>query len=278
MFDTLKFFGSSKNLICPDEKGKYLLTNPENSWQKCADRVALTIHTGFKTFKGMNKFGFVSLGQMAKNAIGHLSIFQLVMDGFILASNVFGLWDSVKYGLPKANKKIKEASEKIDEWEQRPYAIELLKAGDKLELQTFQEHYEAKATELHKQLNKAEGKQKAAIQAKLEKIDSRIAKIAANDFAGLAVDLEKANIPLKQKKWEVCQYNAKQEHTKVWIKIVGAICKIAVISLALVLIATNMWAAPYALSLLALGNITDSIGLTKIVLDKFWKPEPLPVA
>lgn len=277
MFDTLKFFGNAKNLVCPDEKGRYLLTNPENTWQKCADRVTLAIHSGFKTFKGLNKFGFVSLGAMAKNAIGHLPIFQLVMDGFILASNVFGLWDSVAYNLPKANQKIKEANEKLDKWQQRSYAIELLKAGDELELQTFKEKYEAKATELHKQLLTAEGKKEAAIQAKLERIDSRMAKIAARDFTGLAADLEKTNIALKQKKWEVCQRNAQKESTKVWIKIASAIGKIIVVSFALTIIAANLWAAPYALSLIALGNITDSIGLTKILLDQFWKAEPLPV-
>lgn len=278
MFDTLKFFGNAKNVIAPDEKGRYLLTNPENSWQKCADRVTLAIHTGFKTFKGLNKFGFVSLGCMAKNAIGKLPIFQLVMDSFILASNVFGLWDSVAYNLPKANTKVKDANEKLDKWQQRSYAIELLKAGDELELQTFREDYEAKAAALRQQLVAAEGSKAVTLKAKLEKVDARIAKIAANDFTGLAADLEKTNIALKQKKWEVCQHNAQQEHTKVWIKIANAICKIVVISLALTLIATNMWAAPYALSLIALGNITDSIGLTKIILDAFWKPEPLPVS
>lgn len=284
MFDTLKFFGNAKNVMCPDENGKYLLTNPANSWQKCADRVTLAIHSTFKFVKGLNKFGFVSLGFMAKNAIGTLPIFQLVMDSFIIASNVFGFWDSVALALPKANKKLKEANEKIDKWQQRAYSIELIKAGDRLELQTFQERYEAKATALSRQLQKleaADSKGLAQIEstkAKLHRVNERIAKIASDDFTGLAADLEKTDISLKEKQWEVIKYNAQQECTKVWIKIANAICKISVVTFALILIATNVWTAPYALSLIALGNLTDVIGVTKIELDAFWKPKAIPVA
>jgi hypothetical protein len=109
--------------------------------------------------------------------------------------------------------------------------------------------------------------------------DEKISKIAARDCRGLAADLEKADANFKLKKWEVRKANAQQEKTKVWVRIANAVGKIGVVTLALSLLAASVIAAPVpAFTLLFIGTIIDSIGLTKILIEEFWKPKPLPKA
>lgn len=313
VFETLRFVGIVKLMFCPNEKGKYFLSDAANSWQKKVDRVTLAFHCAFKSVKGLNTFGFVELGAMAKNVIGKLPIFVLVMDSFVLASSFFGSWDCIANGLPKAYKKISVANDKIDKWEYRPTAIALLKANDEIERKYFENKYAAKAADLNAKFSdlekkirlnedklakaqeshlskeiqekiftdcKAEAKKLTLeinrIQAKLQIVDQRIAKIAACDCKGLAEDLEKANVAFKIKKWEVLKSNAKQEASKVWIGIANAIGKIVVVTLALTLTAVNVWTDPFLLSLLFLGILVDSIGLSKILVAEFWKPKAVP--
>lgn len=320
VFETVRFVGIVNVLITPNN-GKYFLTDEKNSWQKRADRVTLAFHCAFKTVKGLNKFGFVELGIMAKNAIGKLPIFTLVMDSFVLASSFFSSWESIGNNLPKARKKVAEADEKIVKWECRRTAIAYLKIDDEIERKHFEARYQKKSLELHAELDalkkkfvanedklhKAVESQKQSGQeiqvpaidynkivekyslegkkltgeiertnAKLKVTDERVAKIAAGNCKGLAEDLEKTNIDLKMKKWEVCKANAQQEETKIWVKIANAIGKIAVVALALTLTAINLWTVPFTLSLLFMGILVDSIGLSKIYIEEFWKPKPIP--
>lgn len=317
VFESLRFVGIMNFLVTP-KNGKYFLVDSANSWQKRLDRVTLAIHCAFKSIKGLNKFGFVDLGVMAKNAIGKLPIFTLTMDSFILASSFFSTWDNLAVVQPKVRKKLDETEAKIEKWEYRPMAIAGLKAGDEIERRHFESKYNAKALELNNSLQGLEKKarlnedklQKAlsqeagetqlpqnvqekiikectveskklareigSIQAKIIKTDGRIAKIVARDCKGLALDLEKTDVNFKIRKWEVGQANAKQESAKNWVKVANSVGKIAVVTLALTLTAINLWTAPFLLTLLGMGILVDSIGLSKILLDEFWKPKPLP--
>lgn len=318
VFETLRFVGVMNLLICP-KNGKYFLTDPANSWQKRADRVTLAFHSALKSFRGLNKFGFVEMGAMAKNAIGQLSIFALVTDSFILASNFFSSWESIANNLPKAHKKIADADSKIDKWEHRPAALDYLRVGDELECKYFETVYIAKANALHAHFDRLEKKvrfnddkhQKALevneagesrlpkaiqekiiadslsenkkigieigkVEAKLQKTEQRIARLAARELTELAKELGKTDSTFKVKQWEVMKANAEQEQTKVWLRIANAIGKIAVVSFALVLTSINLWTAPFTLSLLFLGIVVDSIGLSKILVEEFWKPKPIP--
>lgn len=319
VFETLKFVGIMNILVNPTN-GKYFLTDPKNSWQKRLDRVTLAFHCAFKSVRGLNKFGLVELGAMAKNAIGQLPIFTLVMDSFILASSFFSSWDSFANNLPKANKSIRKADKHLDKWQYRQTAITLLKAGEQSGCSYFEDSYSKKLVKLRSKLQNLEktvrlneGKIQKALdlqkepdstplpkadqdkmvskctqenkelalkiktkQVKLAKTEARFQKITSGEFKELAGDLEKTNSNFKVKKWEVEQSNAKQDRSKVWLQIANAIGKIAVVTLALTLTAINLWAAPFMLSLLFLGTLVDSIGLTKILVSEFWKKKPVP--
>lgn len=148
VLESVKIFGSIKMFIVPEKNGHYLLTNPDNSWQKCLDRVSLLAHNAFKFVKGLNKFGFVQLGVMAKNVIGQLPIFTLVMDSFIVASSAFSTWDTFAFGLPKAHGEASEAQAKLDKWQGRLAAIEYLKTGHADEAKKISDRYLKKFEEI----------------------------------------------------------------------------------------------------------------------------------
>ena len=329
VFETVKIFGNIKMFIVRERNGNYLLTNPQNSWQKKVDRVTLLCHNTFKFVKGMNKFGFVQLGVMAKEVIGKLPIFNLAMDGFIIASSFFGAWDSIGLGIPSVHKKRDDANQKLEKWETRLAKIELLKAGDPNEGRLFSETYtkkydgytnlidqlttevaslEAKIAELSPCQEECQpSKELEAAQAKLSKIrkdlakaegdksalEPRIEMIRNQDWKGLAQDLEAAakrnvvivnagwkenaednkisNVDFKIRKYEAAKANAKIDTNKTWLKIANNIGKIAVVALALVLTATNFWVFPTFVAINVVGSTVDSIGLTKILTDEFYK-------
>ena len=317
VFETLRFVGVMNMLLTP-KNGKYFLSDPNNSWQKRADRVNLAFHTAFKMVKGLNKFGFVDIGFMAKNVVGKLPIFTLSMDSFIIASSFFSTWDILVNSLPRANKTLAKANAKVDEWEWRPTALLLLKANDEIQRLQFEEKYSQKAEKLRAEQADLESKfrlnedklQKLAspestlkkdvqektlaecmsekkklsqllgrVNVRIHDTDEKISKIAARDCRGVAADLEKADANFKLKKWEVRKANAQQEKTKIWVRIANAVGKIGVVTLALGLAAASVIAAPIpAFTLLFIGTIVDSIGLTKILIEEFWKPKPLPKA
>lgn len=320
VFETLRFIGAVKTLITPDAKtGEYFLRSAKNSWQKCVDRVALLFHTCFKMIKGLNRFGFVDLGFMAKDAIGKLPIFTLVMDSFMIVSASFGTWDNVLKSLPRARSTQKLANEKLEKWEYRLTDIDMLKVNDKSTCKHFESRYANKANSLHAELDqleknnrlnedtlqevldmKAKGEtklsvesqekiiaecqkvntdnaaKKAIIEAKLGKVERRVSMIAENNFKELAEELEKKDIKFKERKWETVKANGGRDELKTWSRIANSVGKIAVILFAFTLTALNVWTTPFLLSLLAMGILVDSIGLTKILLEKFYDPLEMP--
>jgi len=138
VFESFRFFGAMQTLICPNKEGVYFLKDPKNSWQKCADRVFLAGHTGLKMLNGMDKFNLIHLGTVAKVSIGHLPIFKLTYDGFIILSSFFGSWDAINH-LPGVRKHLSEADYKIEKWEFRPTMIALVRASDQIEIAEYQE-------------------------------------------------------------------------------------------------------------------------------------------
>jgi hypothetical protein len=316
VLETLRFI-SVMNLLLTPKDGKYYFSDPRNSWQKCVDRVALAFHTFCKTIKGLVRFGFADLGFMAKDAIGKLPIFTLVMDSFMLTSSSFGIWDTFANTMPKAREKQKEGSAHLEKWEYRLTDIDMLKINDKSTCNHFEARYKNKTNELHVEIAKlekakrfnedklkeawemkekgenielaaktiaecnAEIKKIAAsrtiLETKVEKTERRINMIAENNFKGLAEDLEKANIKFKIKKWEVFTTNSTREEIKAWSRVANSVSKITVILFAFVLTALNLWTTPFMLSMLAMGFIVDTIGLTKLNLEKFLTPLPTPV-
>jgi hypothetical protein len=314
VLETLRFIGAVRlYLICKDEEGKYFMTNPRNSWQKRVDRVNLIIHTAFKSWKGLNRFGFVSLGVLAKDAIGKLPFFTLLMDSFQLGSCFFSAWDSIGVNYPKALEDIAKGNKKIEKWEKRPLEIAFLKANVESECTHFKAKYEDKAIELNGRLEDFEKKARLnedkllkanslpkekqdkiiaecqakkkeltlaieKVHAKQEQNDDRLARFAAKDFRGLAADLERKDIDLKLRRWEVFKANGKQRQSVIWLRVANSVGKTVAISLAFTLLTLNLWTAPATLALAGMGIIADSIGLSKLIAEEFLKPKPLPTA
>lgn len=314
VFETLRFVGAVNLLVCPQKNGKYFLVDSENSWQKRVDRVNLAFHCAFKSFKGLNRFGFVSMGVLAKDAIGKLPFFTLIMDTFMLGSCTFSAWDNLGVNFPKARKNYAEADTKIIKWESRQTEIAYLKANIESECIHFESRYSQKANELDAELAKYEKKDRlnadkllraneptqlpkakqeklisecekktikysritAQIQRKQLKNDGRLEKIAAKNFRGLGEDLEKTNITYKLKVWEVRKANASQIQSKVWLRVANSVAKFTAICLAFTLTALSFWTVPASLALFGMGVLTDSIGLSKLLVEEFWKAKPIP--
>ena len=194
VFETLKLVSSIKDLCCPQENGKYVLLDNGHTWQRRLDRVCLLVHNVFKHVKGLAKLGLVELGVMAKNVIGKLPIHTLVMDGFIILSSIFGIWDSIIKGLPQSHKEISKAELNVAKWKSRALAIELLAAGHDEPLKNFKERYVVEAAATAKSLaglkqkmsqdeaklgvqNSKEAALIAKLEAKQEKIAQRLAKM-----------------------------------------------------------------------------------------------------
>lgn len=337
-YEMVKVFGNIKMFIVREKNGEFLLTNSENSWQKKADRVTLLCHNTFKFVKGLSKFGFVKLGIMAKEVIGKLPIFNLAMDGFIIASSAFSTWDSVAFGLPKAFGKTADANESLDKWRKRLASIEWLKVGEPKECANVAQHYLTKFDTLNAKiesltLQAATAEEKVAqvktgleayqitkalvsaennlkkIQTELKQaekarsaVEPRIELIKNQDWRGLAEsleanakrqmvivnagwkekpeDLKMSNVDFKIRKYEAAKENAKIETNKTWLKIANAIGKIAVVALAMVLTATNLWIFPTLVAIAVVGNTVDTIGWAKFVADEYYKnvTEPIAVA
>lgn len=319
IFESLKVFGALKMIACPDAQGRYFLTNSQNTWQKRADRLTLLAHTSFKTVKGLSKAGFVNLGVMSKEVIGRLPAFTLAMDSFIVLSSIFGWWDTMIVGLPKANESIARDEDKLAKWEYRPLAIAYLRIDDETEKTAFKNKYMLKAQSLEKLLKvnadkvllkeekikeieedktctpaereavilscrssiqKFEKEANVLLQ-KQKKNDARLEKIETNNWKDLIEDLTKQQIygqGGKINKWEVVKHNDQIAKNKSWLKIANSVGKIAVVTFALTLTSLfgAAWAVPFALSVLALGIVVDSLGLVKILYDEFGKPLPIP--
>jgi hypothetical protein len=315
MFESIRFFDSMKTLVCPNEKGVYFFQDKTVTWQKRADRVFLAAHTGLKMVNGANKFGLINLGMVAKYSIGHLPIFKLTYDSFIILSSFFGNWDAIN-SLPKAQKNLALANEKIDKWEYRETLIDLIRAQDQIEIDEVLQRYSAKASEAGQALDKLEVKaqkyskklkelaaqsdapvteksiqEKEILWAKAQKVaaefdkmaavkqkaEGRIFKIAQKDYESLADELAQKDRDFKVRKWEARKDKAEVDQTKCWLKIASAIAKIAVVTLALVFTAINLWTLPAAIAVTALGLLSDSTGYVKILYENHRKPKPEPI-
>jgi len=316
VYDSVKIFGATKALVGRDEDGKYIWTNPKNTWQRVADRVFLFAHSAFKTYRGVVKAGLATYGELAKNIIGSLPIFTFLMDGLVTISNIFSIWDLSISGLPKANKKIADAEQHITKWKCRKLDIEFLRSiGDQITVKRYENKYLEKSKTLDKKLadtNAALEKVKAesnfpvlgtdstslkaykqkmsdcqqeinSLQEKINHIgtkiiqnNGRLDKIRNHDYAGLAADLAKGPIDAKIRKWEVVKSNSGIPLTQSWLGVAHAISKIAVIVVALTVTAINLWTLPFALTVLSLGMLSDTLGLVKLLQKDFDKPAPIP--
>lgn len=315
VLETLRLIGATKLLFTPQERnGKYFLADSDNSWQKRVDRVNLFFHCCFKSYKGLNRFGFASLGVMAKEVIGKLPVFQLTMDSFMLVSCFFSAWDSIGVHYPRALKAISEADRKLEKWESRPMEISFLKANIEEECTHFEPRYQAKVVELNARLEKLEkdarlnedkllkateqnslpeaeqkkiisacSNEKKRLASEINKVhqkqlqnDERLAKLATGDLKGLAQDLERQDVDLKLKQWEIRKANGKQKQTTIWLRVANSVSKFAAIILALTLVATNHWTVPATAALLVMGIVADSIGLSKLLAEEFWKDKAIP--
>lgn len=150
--DSVRVFGVIQLLSCPDENGKYFLTNSQITWQKRADRVNLLFHCTFKSMKGLIKAGFMKYGFMAKEVIGKLPLFHLTMDSFILLSSGFGIWDTMvnPKGFPVIQKKMAFDEAKIAKWNNRLREIDLLRINDEPTRLAFAKKYEKKSLDINK--------------------------------------------------------------------------------------------------------------------------------
>lgn len=329
VFESIRVFGAIKTLVCKDEDNKYFLFNEKNTWQKKVDRVCLAFHNSFKSVKGLSKAGLVQLGACAKHAIGKLPVFTLVTDGFMIGSSFFSIWDISVKGFPRGQEALKLADEKILKWEDRPFAVDLLKRGivskttrneleakyqgkaiaiaNKIEDKTkeLQVKEEALQTILASKTENSSEKEKASTEAYMAikkltveiskliaaqvKNNDRLEKLELQDYKALASTFEKTvktvqfgkevdekQCEFKSRQWQVKRENAQVEQNKNWIRLANSVGKVAVITLALTLIALDAWMFPCVMSLLALGFIVDSIGLTKFVYEEFAKSKPVP--
>lgn len=116
----------------------------------------------------------------------------------------------------------------------------------------------------------------ADLQAKRHDYEIRVEDIESGNYDGIAANLAKSDATFKARKWEVVKTNANIMFTKAWLNIAKSVAKIVVVSFALVVIALNQWALPYALTLLGLGIISDGLGLTKILYEHYVKLQPVP--
>lgn len=268
-FETVQFFGRVKELICLDKNGKSFFQ--VNTWQKSVDRVTLAIHSSMKAIRTLAKHGMVNLGRLSANIAGKLSIFSFATDAFILTSCVFSIWDNVKK-IPKVRKDLAQAGLKIEKWQYRKTLIAQVESGIQSEIDTLKAKYEKKAAAVADKAQQAVDE----VGQTLQKYAHRLALIEAHDHQGLADELAKTDTSDKMKKWTVIQGNATLARNKLAFGITNSAMKIGVVSLALILTATNVWANIVLRPLLLGGIATDSVGLTKFFYDHYNKPTPVP--
>ena len=192
----------------------------------------------------------------------------------------------------------------------RAQSIDLLRVKDDIERSSFENRYRAKSVDYNHKIDqvalrladakiqledtaemgvsplsdkerddveanvKKLGKELAQLEAKKTKSEHRLQLAVDHDYKGLAEELSKKRISGvggKIQRYEVMKSNAEIKMNKSWLGIANSVGKIAVITLALALTALNWWSLPFALSLITLGCIVDSIGYTKIIYDEFVK-------
>lgn len=307
--DTLLVFSSIKvissvqkviclanELLCKDKEGKYFFTNPKNSIVNRVSRVSVAIHYCFKIVKNLNKLKLLSLGVLAKNAIGKLPIFDLITDSFKFFNNLFKVADAIAYRFPEDRKNIRTAREKLKKWKRRPELIRRLKTNDLTVLDAFRttslkthelvtheilylnekrglESDQANKDNIDPEIRKLEGR--------LKRIEHRLRLIESKDCLALAADLEKQKIDGyggKIHRWTTIEKNLQILEKKNWLLAIKSISKIAlvVITLSAAAIYGGVWSLPLALTILILANVNDAIGLIKILYEELAREAPIP--
>lgn len=188
-FEATRFFSGMKILICPEEGGKYFLTNPKNSWQKCAERICLTVSAFLKTVRNGVKYGFFHLAIITKYTIGHLPLYSLAADGLIILSNVFGIWES-NNKLSSLHKKKAIANKKLEKWESQPALLASLRKGDHHAIERLQEKYVAKSEKMKTKL--------AALHLKSRLCIDMIAKVKDTKHQEVELSVTKQQQTIKE--------------------------------------------------------------------------------
>lgn len=199
--------------------------------------------------------------------------------------------------------KAERVVKKLDKHANKAAACEQKKAQLTTELKTVEGVKPRREAAIRQELAKLET-DSIVTAAKIKKLENSGAKVAARldklekgQFKELADELyaqaervyevkrivdgkekteKMACVDFKLHKWTVKKENAKIESNKAWLSIANAVGKIAVVALALVLTAADIWVAPALLSLFILGIAVDSIGWTKIMTTEYYKFKPLP--
>lgn len=273
--ESLRLISRVKEFACP-VNGEYFLK--KNTWQKCADRIFLTAATVFKTINLAVKFTFISLGKIAKFAIGKVPVTWIVPESLMVVSNLFGAWDN-KNIHQKASQKLAIANNKIEKWSNRSVMVADVRAGECETIFNLKNSYQLKSAYLERDIHDSdrttESKATAKKTATLNKYRHRLDLIAKDSYAELADDLAKQDAALKHRHWNIERDHQKICQNKARLGIASNISKIFVISMAFTGMALGLCTVPWILSLTAVGISTDTIGLTKSLYDYSTKNNSL---
>lgn len=275
IIESFALVGRFKELACP-ENGEYFLK--KSSWQKCADRILLTASGVLKTINLAAKFTFINLGKIAKLTLGKVSLLWLVPESLVAISNIFSIWDN-KIENQKINKKIELASGKVEKWATRSALIKDLRAGDCETIFNLKNGYQVKVASLEREIYglgaEAVGNKETAKKTEvLNKYRSRLELIAKDNYAELADDLAKQDIPFKHKHWSVVYHNEKLKQNKKFVGTASSISKIFIISMVGAGMALGLSTLPWTVSVIAAGIAVDSLSLAKSLYNP--KPQELP--
>lgn len=293
LLESLRFFSTMQMLCCPNDDGVYFFKNAANTWQYIADRVFLAAHLTFKMINAADKFGFIKLGGIAISSIGKLTLFKFVTDSLYSISCFFAVWDCSNK-LKLLDKGLALANRKIEKWGHRADQVKNLKAGDQNEVELLRKTYNERVQKLSKDIAvlkqtktadpaeaKETAKKVAKLQTALERKESRLAKLAAGDYQGVAEELSKHDAAKRLSKWEFKKATIHYNENLHWLKIASSVGKIAVISLAMTLTAVvgayTAWGFAGQLAVSSLGLFSDSTGLAHPFYKKYAKPEAVSV-
>ena len=282
VFEAIRLIGILHLFFCPQKNGKYFLFDEGISTVKKIDRSFLAGHLVCKSARVLNKWRLIDLGEIAKaKIIGGLTFFHVFTDSLMTMSCVFNIADTVER-FQDCTKKNALNEKKIKHWEERPDLLAKVEAGDVQEIMRLEEYWkgkiERKKAEIEKKLSKldqynvsATRERVAGLGRDITKLESRLEKVAKQDYKALYTDLAKTKPAEKIEKWRRADERVEDERKLNWVKIATSVSKIFVIFMAFAFTALNIVAAwPIAL-LLACGIIADSIGLAKIVMEQFSK-------
>ncbi len=303
LVETLSFFRLLQLTFRP-KNGKYFLTDPANSWQRRAARVSILSHSTLKLFYAAQKWKFTELAFEAKHSVGKLHTFRLVTDGLYVFYNIFSAWDNIRT-IVNCTKAKSLVNKKIAKWQSHSQTVDLVRQGDQKTIAKLSQKYSANidntkkmatlnAEKLHQldtdpKLLKLSEKKRGALRqqyqstaekiaAKMSKLplwEERLKKIETKDFTGLATDLASKNVDKKLEKWRFDKFTVVLNLKKAVLGFLSAAAKATVVALALTWMAIDFATLPLTAFLISLSAFADSVGLTRMLIDKFppkYKP------